>query len=74
LKPCVVPKVNTKPLKRAKRSIRAHGCMIGKIRHARSRTLKKGRVISQKPKAGRRLKHRARVNLVVSSGRPPRRR
>jgi hypothetical protein len=72
LKPCVVPKVNTKALKRAKRSIRAHACTIGKIKHARSGTLKRGRVISQKPKAGRRLKHGARVNLVVSSGRRPR--
>jgi beta-lactam-binding protein with PASTA domain len=30
--------------------------------------VKKGHVISQKPKPGRRLKHGAKVNLVVSRG------
>jgi beta-lactam-binding protein with PASTA domain len=31
--------------------------------------VKKGRVISQKPKAGKRLKRGAKANLVVSRGR-----
>lgn len=69
-KPCLVPKAKSKTVKRAKRTIRAHACAVGKIKHATSRTVKKGHVISQKPKAGRRLKHGARVNLVVSNGRP----
>jgi hypothetical protein len=69
-KRCVVPKVKGKTLKAAKRAIRAHACTTGRIKHAASRTVKKGRVISQKPKPGRRLKHGAKVNLVVSKGRP----
>jgi len=69
-KPCLVPKIKSKTLKAAQRSIRAHACTVGKIKHATSRTVKKGHVIAQKPKAGRRLKHGARVNLVVSNGRP----
>ena len=69
LRPCVVPRLNGKTLAAARRSIRSHACSVGRIKHARSRTIKKGRVISETPKAGKRLKHGARVNLVVSSGR-----
>ena len=68
-KPCVVPKVKGKSLSAAKRSIKTHNCSVGKIKHATSRTVKKGHVISQKPKPGKRLKHGAKVNLVVSKGR-----
>jgi PASTA domain len=66
--PCLVPKVRGKTLSAAKRSIKAHDCSVGKVKHASSRTVKKGHVISQTPKPGVRLKHGARVNLVVSRG------
>jgi hypothetical protein len=66
---CVVPKVEGKPLKVAKRSIRTHNCAVGRIRHAASRTIKKGHVISQGRKAGRRLGHGAKISLVISRGR-----
>jgi len=69
-KKCVVPKVKGKTLKKAKRSIRAHACTVGKVKRATSPRVKKGHVISQKPKPGKRLKHGAKVNLVVSKGRP----
>jgi hypothetical protein len=69
-KPCLVPKVMGTTLKRAKRSIRAHACTVGNVKHATSRTVTKGHVTSQRPNAGRRLKHGARVNLVVSNGPP----
>ena len=59
---CVVPKVKGKTLKKARHSI--------KVKRVGSRTVKKGHVISQKPKPGRRLKHGAKVNVVVSKGRP----
>jgi alpha-tubulin suppressor-like RCC1 family protein len=68
-KPCVVPKVKGKSLSAAKRAIKAHNCSVGKIKRATSSTVKKGRVISQKPRPGRRLRHGAKVNLVVSKGR-----
>ena len=67
-KACVVPKVTGKSLTAAKRAITAHDCRVGTIKHAFSTKVKKGRVISEKPKAGTRLKHGAKVNLVVSKG------
>jgi hypothetical protein len=68
--PCVVPKVKGAKLKAAKGKIRAADCSVGKIKHAFSKTVKKGRVISQKPKPNKdkTLKHGAKVNLVVSKG------
>jgi len=66
---CVVPKVKGKTLSAAKRAIVSHACSVGAIKHAASRSVKKGHVISQKPKPGSRLKHGAKVNLVVSKGR-----
>jgi serine/threonine-protein kinase len=64
----VVPKLKGKILSAAKRAIKSHACSVGKITHAASRSVKKGHVISQKPKPGSRLKHGAKVNLVVSRG------
>jgi hypothetical protein len=42
---------------------------VGKIRRAFSKTVKRGRVISEKPKPGMVLPKRGKVNLVVSRGR-----
>jgi hypothetical protein len=66
---CVVPKLKGKPLTAAKHAIRTHDCTLGKVTHTASRTIKKEHVISQKPKAGRRLKRDAKVSLVISKGR-----
>jgi alpha-tubulin suppressor-like RCC1 family protein len=66
---CVVPKVKGKTLKSAKKAIAKRHCAVGKIRHAYSKKVKKGRVISQKPSAGTVRPENARVNLVVSRGR-----
>jgi serine/threonine-protein kinase len=68
---CLVPRVTGKTLRAAKRSIKASGCSLGKVKHAGSRTVRKGHVISQKPKPGAELKHRAKINVVVSRGRHP---
>jgi len=71
---CVVPKVVGKKLAVARRAIvRAH-CKVGKVKKRYSRRVRKGRVISESPKAHRRLAAHAKVNLVVSRGRRPRRR
>jgi hypothetical protein len=66
--PCLVPRLEGKTLTAAKRSIAVGQCSVGKIKHATSR-VKKGRVISQRPKAGVTLEHGARVSFVVSTGR-----
>jgi hypothetical protein len=69
VKPCVVPKLKGKTLPAARRSIKSHDCSVGKIQRARSRTVAKRHVISQRPRPGRRLNHGAKVNLEVSKGR-----
>lgn len=67
---CVVPKLKGKRLRAAKRAlIRAH-CRAGKVTRKYSR-VRRGRVISQKPKAGRHLRAGAKVRLVVSKGKKP---
>jgi hypothetical protein len=70
-KDCTVPKLKGKRLKAAKRALKAHDCSVGKIKHAYSTTVTKGHVISEKPRPHRQLKHRAKINLVVSKGKKP---
>jgi len=67
--PCLVPRLEGKTLTAAKRSIAVGQCSVGRIRHATSPRVEKGRVVSQRPKAGVTLGHGARVNFVVSTGR-----
>lgn len=67
LRACVVPNVVGKPLKVAKISIKRRFCSVGKITPAPS-TLAGGHVVSQRPKPGKKLRQRARVDLVVSGG------
>ena len=49
-------------------AIRAHACTAGTVTHAVLETVQRGRVISQKPKAGSHLKHNGKVRLTVSKG------
>jgi hypothetical protein len=65
---CVVPNVKRKLLAAAKRRIAAAHCKTGKVTKAKSRTVPKGRVISQKQKAGKKLPAGSKVNLAVSRG------
>jgi hypothetical protein len=67
--PCLVPRVKGKTLTAAKSSIAAGHCSVGNVEHTASPKIRAGRVISQKPKPGLQLKHGARVDLVVSTGR-----
>jgi beta-lactam-binding protein with PASTA domain len=70
---CVVPKVKGKTLAAAKVAlVRAH-CRAGRVTKSYSKTVKAGRVISQKPGSGAVLANNATVNLVVSKGKAPRR-
>ena len=70
---CVVPKVKGKSLAAAKRAITGHGCTVGRIRRAYSSTVRKGRVISQRPGPDAHRPGGAKVSLVVSRGKqsPP---
>jgi hypothetical protein len=65
---CTAPDVSGMTLPRAKRAIAHANCRVGKIRRAYSKTVRRGRVISEKPKPGTVLRNRGRVNLVVSRG------
>jgi PASTA domain len=66
---CVVPNVRGKSLKAAKTRIRRAHCKTGRVTRAYSRSVARGRVIAQKPKAGARMKQGAPIKLVVSKGR-----
>ncbi len=68
---CTVPNLRGKTLPGAKRAIVRANCRVGKIRRAYSKSVKRGRVISEKPKPGTVLPNRGKVNLVVSRGRRP---
>jgi len=52
----------------AKQKIMRANCRVGKVRRAYSR-MKKGHVISQKPKFGAVLPKGGKVTLVISNGR-----
>jgi uncharacterized delta-60 repeat protein len=69
---CIVPRLKGKTLRIARLRARAAHCSVGKVRPVSS-AVKKGRVVSQKPAAGRRLLGRSRVRLEISKGMPRRR-
>jgi beta-lactam-binding protein with PASTA domain len=71
---CLVPKVQRLTLANARSRLLAYSCRAGKVTHAYSSLVKKGAVISQKPKNGSRLTRGAKVSLVVSRGKRPHRR
>jgi PASTA domain-containing protein len=64
----LVPDVEGKTLAAAKRSLRRHGCSVGRVTYIESHTVRSGHVISQAPKPGRAVKPGGKVNLVVSRG------
>jgi uncharacterized repeat protein (TIGR02543 family) len=69
---CIVPRLTGKTLRIARLRARAAHCSVGKVKLVSSR-VKRGRVVSQKPAAGRRLLGRSRLRLEVSKGMPRRR-
>jgi uncharacterized delta-60 repeat protein len=66
---CRVPTVRGKKLRVARSAIRKAHCRIGKVIRKASKKVRRGRVISQRPKARTILPNRGKVNLVVSRGR-----
>ena len=69
LPPCRVPKLNGKTLPAARQILKLAGCGLGKLSHANSRKVRKGRVISSKPRAGSTQKRGTKISLVISLGR-----
>jgi hypothetical protein len=66
---CNVQRVRGMTLSAAKDTLARINCRLGKVSRADSRSIKRGRVISQKPGFGAVLPKGTKVNLVVSRGR-----
>jgi hypothetical protein len=65
---CTVPDVTRKTLQDAKHMIAQASCRVGAIRRAYSQDVRRGQVISQKPRFGAVLPKGTKVGLVVSRG------
>jgi hypothetical protein len=61
---CRVPRVIHLRLAKARTKIRRAHCRVGRVRTARARRFR-GFVVKQSPRAGRQLRERTRVNLVL---------
>ena len=66
---CVVPPVRGQRLAAARTRLVRANCRLGKVKRRYSATVRRGRVISQRPRIGARLAELAKVGLVVSRGR-----
>jgi uncharacterized delta-60 repeat protein len=69
LPPCKVPNVRGKKLGVARARIRKARCTVSKVTRKPSKQMKKGRVLSQSPRAGTILPSGGKVKLVVGKGR-----
>jgi len=65
---CKVPKIKGMKLGAAEKALRRAHCKVGKIKHENSRTVRRGRVASTTPRAGRKLKAGSKIELFVSKG------
>jgi len=66
--PCVVPSVLGAKLATAKARIKARHCRVGKLTYIKSTKKKKGKVLREVPKAGKRLGNNAKINLWLGKG------
>lgn len=69
LRPCVVPKVIGQKLQKARAAILRANCRLGGVRRGYSTRVAVGKVMSQQPRPGARIRARGRVNLTISRGR-----
>ncbi len=70
---CVVPKLAGKKLAAARKALKKASCRAGKTKRVSSRKVRSGRVVRSGTKAGTSLPANAKVNLVISRGRPHKR-
>jgi subtilisin family serine protease len=66
--PCTVPKVVGRKLARARTAIASHHCRVGKVTRVKSTKKQVGRVVREKPGAGKHLGASAKVSLWVGKG------
>ena len=67
---CVVPNVRGRTVPKARALLVSRHCRLGRVGHAFSRAVRKGRIVSQTRRPGLRLARGARIGVVVSRGRP----
>jgi subtilisin family serine protease len=65
---CTVPNVIGKKFAAARAAIKARHCTVGKLNHVKSTKKKKGRVVREKPGAGKHLATNAKVALWIGRG------
>jgi uncharacterized delta-60 repeat protein len=65
---CIVPNVKGKTLLAAKHAITKAHCALGKVTKAFSTSMRKGRVISERPRAGTKLAPGSKLRLSLSKG------
>lgn len=68
LRPCKVPHVRGMTLSGARHAISRSGCKVGKIKRTHSRKVRKGRIVSSNPPAGRTKPRGTKIALVLSRG------
>jgi subtilisin family serine protease len=66
---CLVPRLRNLTLVAARRLLAKRGCRLGRVTRARSRRVRRGRVIAQRPSPGLRRARGAKVRVVLSRGR-----
>ncbi|HKG44863.1 MAG TPA: S8 family serine peptidase [Gaiellaceae bacterium] len=66
--PCLVPNVVGQKLPAARAKLRARHCRVGKVAYVKSTKKRKGKVVLEKPRRGRRLGNNAKVNLWIGRG------
>ena len=62
---CKVPKVVGLALRQSRTKIVRARCKVGKVKNQHAAKKKRGKVLVQSPRAGKRLKAGAKVNLTV---------
>jgi hypothetical protein len=65
---CVVPKLKGLTLSAAKQKLSKAGCGVGKVKHRKSSSVHKGRVVSSSPGKGSQQSAGTKVALVISTG------
>jgi hypothetical protein len=63
--PCIVPRLRGRTLRRARAALTRANCRLGRVTRRPAARRARGRVISQRPAPGRRLRDRGRVNVVI---------
>lgn len=65
-KGCVVPNLAGKKLKKAKRRLKSADCKLGQVKRKGDTTAKTGKVVKQKPKAGKQLPPGTKITVTLA--------